>query len=227
MNKTPKALVEAASVIFAQKGFQDANVVDICKKAKANIAAINYHFGGKKKLYLEVLAHTGRMADMTYPLIVDAHHIPEPRQRLAHFILAQFLRGACRGSAGHFSRLLVHEMTNPSFAHNHLLRQRIRPMRDYLDTVLREILPSNIPEAYVWACHLNIVSLFNFPMIIGTVHHFKRVKGRPSPPPPEEMARSATLFAFGGIDAIIRAAEQGDTPPALFPPPAFDEESAV
>lgn len=219
MKGAPESLLAAASAVFAQKGFQDANVAEICRKAGVNIAAISYYFGGKKKLYINVLDHAFAVAEQEFPLCRAAAGAICPRERLAAFILAQFRRTSCDGPAGHFSRILVHEMTNPSFAHEQIIQKNIAPLRDYLDGLLREILPVGIREEYIWVCHFNIVSLFSFPMIMRTVHHPKRKKHMPPPPQAEEMARSATLFAFGGIDAIILAAGKGDAPPAMPPPP--------
>jgi len=50
-------ILEAAGEIFADCGFRGATVRRICERAKVNVAAINYYFGGKEKLYTEVLRH--------------------------------------------------------------------------------------------------------------------------------------------------------------------------
>jgi AcrR family transcriptional regulator len=52
---TRDSIIKAAVHLFAEKGFQGASVRDIVVKARVNQAAINYHFKGKDRLYLEVL----------------------------------------------------------------------------------------------------------------------------------------------------------------------------
>src|SRR5215210_8289649 len=52
---TRQALIAAATDVFAESGFTGGSVRLITQKAKANQAAINYHFGGKEGLYREVL----------------------------------------------------------------------------------------------------------------------------------------------------------------------------
>ncbi|ACS79015.1 TetR/AcrR family transcriptional regulator [Maridesulfovibrio salexigens] len=52
---TKERILEAASRVFCEKGFKATTVRDICAEADANVAAINYHFGDKRKLYLQVL----------------------------------------------------------------------------------------------------------------------------------------------------------------------------
>ena len=47
-------LLEAAAESFAEKGFDGTSVRDITAKASCNVAAVNYHFGGKENLYFAV-----------------------------------------------------------------------------------------------------------------------------------------------------------------------------
>ncbi len=52
---TKERILESASHVFCAKGFKGTTVRDICAEADANVAAINYHFGDKRKLYYQVL----------------------------------------------------------------------------------------------------------------------------------------------------------------------------
>ena len=47
-------LLDAAEQLFSEHGFEGAGVRDIASAAGCNIAAVNYYFGGKDKLYTEV-----------------------------------------------------------------------------------------------------------------------------------------------------------------------------
>ena len=47
-------LLDAAEQLFSEHGFEGASVRDIAAAAGCNIAAVNYYFGGKDKLYTEV-----------------------------------------------------------------------------------------------------------------------------------------------------------------------------
>jgi len=63
---TRDAIIKAAVVLFAEKGFEGTSVRDIVTKARVNQAAINYHFKGKSGLYLEVLKTAfDRLTDRT------------------------------------------------------------------------------------------------------------------------------------------------------------------
>ena len=52
---TKERILDTAEVLFAQKGYQAVGVREITSAAKCNLAAVNYHFGNKENLYLEVL----------------------------------------------------------------------------------------------------------------------------------------------------------------------------
>src|SRR6188508_1502795 len=52
---TRERLLDAAERLFAERGFRNASVRDITRESSCNIAAVNYHFGGKANLYREVM----------------------------------------------------------------------------------------------------------------------------------------------------------------------------
>ena len=62
-------ILEAAGSEFAERGFENATVRQICHKAGANGAAVNYYFGDKQQLYLETvrLASEARIEQIAPP----------------------------------------------------------------------------------------------------------------------------------------------------------------
>ena len=206
MRDTRERLLESACEVFAEKGFHDANVAEICERANANIASINYHFGGKKKLYREVLKYAIDAAEREYPLLFKVSEVPAAEERLARFIRAQFVRGSCDGPAGCFDRMVVHELITPSALHRELFEKLMRPRREYLFSLLRELLPAGVSEAHVWVCVHNVVSLFAFRNFHqANRQHRHRIKAPPLPSP-DKMAHFAVVFALGGIRAIAHEA---------------------
>src|SRR5437588_7481375 len=82
---TQQRLLEAAEEVFAAKGFKAASIREISTKAGANVAAINYYFGDKERLYIETVkyAHRGCTEGAAFP-----HWEPTtpPVQKLRDFI---------------------------------------------------------------------------------------------------------------------------------------------
>src|SRR5260370_32171647 len=84
-DETRRQLLEAAGEVFAEVGFRDATVREICRRAGANIAAVNYHFGGKEKLYTEVVRYSQQNAVEEYPPLLDVSPNAAPEKRLRPF----------------------------------------------------------------------------------------------------------------------------------------------
>ena len=55
MSDTKTSLIDAATTLFAERGYTGASVRDICEAAGASANAITYHFGSKENLYRAVL----------------------------------------------------------------------------------------------------------------------------------------------------------------------------
>lgn len=47
-------LLDAAELLFADRGFADTSIRQLTAKAACNLAAVNYHFGSKDELYCEL-----------------------------------------------------------------------------------------------------------------------------------------------------------------------------
>src|SRR5690606_12967266 len=48
-------ILHAAKRLFATQGFDGTTVRQICEEASANVALVSYYFGGKEKVFEEVL----------------------------------------------------------------------------------------------------------------------------------------------------------------------------
>jgi AcrR family transcriptional regulator len=52
--QTRDRILDEAEILFARKGYHAVSVREITAAANCNLAAVNYHFGNKQNLYLEV-----------------------------------------------------------------------------------------------------------------------------------------------------------------------------
>ena len=53
---TREALLRAGREVFARRGYDGASIREITRRAQANLGAVTYHFGTKRRLYQAVLA---------------------------------------------------------------------------------------------------------------------------------------------------------------------------
>ena len=90
--RTQKNLLMAASDIFAEKGFRDATIAEISKRAGTNGAAVNYHFGDKETLYREAWRQSFRDSIKAHPPDGGVDISAPPEQRLAGQVAALLRR---------------------------------------------------------------------------------------------------------------------------------------
>jgi TetR/AcrR family transcriptional regulator, regulator of cefoperazone and chloramphenicol sensitivity len=142
---TKERLMEVAGRVFAEKGYRDSTVREICQQAGANLAAVNYHFGDKERLYIESVkrAHSRRAEEVPLPQWpADA----PPEQRLRGFIQTLLTRLLCDPDSDWHGQLMMREMLQPSGACTELVREYIRPHFDPLQALVGEMLPPDVDD---------------------------------------------------------------------------------
>jgi TetR/AcrR family transcriptional regulator, regulator of cefoperazone and chloramphenicol sensitivity len=144
VDRTRTKLLEAAGEVFADVGYYDATVRQICARAGANVAAVNYHFRDKLGLYTEVLRQAvGAAQNEAIRKALDDNAEPEEVLRQAIRAMFQKMCGADRPDL-RFG-LMAHELAHPTPALSRVIDEAIRPiysrLREIIGTILR--LPSD------------------------------------------------------------------------------------
>jgi TetR/AcrR family transcriptional regulator len=104
---TRQAILDAASVEFAEHGFAGTSVDLIARHARVNKAMIYYHFGSKVRLYREILH---QMFEAIYARVRDiAANGRPPEEQIAAFIEAIVRTGEERPD---FPRMMAREMAD-------------------------------------------------------------------------------------------------------------------
>lgn len=138
---TRERIVLAAGEMFAERGFDGTTVRDICQSAGANIAAVNYYFGDKQRLYVEAVIQAHRWRMEQFPLPPWPEGTPAEK-RLEDFITT-FIRRVRSGPEGTWhSKLMMREMAHPTAACAELAQSSIRPQFQILLEILRELMPA-------------------------------------------------------------------------------------
>src|SRR5215218_2091287 len=83
---TRQRLVGSAAKLFADRGFENVTVREICKASNANVAAINYHFGDKAGLYHAVVTLAITIMQETNAQSQRAGHGQSPEEQIRGFV---------------------------------------------------------------------------------------------------------------------------------------------
>lgn len=133
-------LLEAAGEVFAERGFHGVQIRDICARAGANIAAVNYHFKGKEGLYREVLKYAHHCAMAVEELQVAIPADASAEQKLGVFVHTFFRSMLSGGRPSWNGKLLAREMIEPSAALDDLVMSEITPKFAMLRSITAELL---------------------------------------------------------------------------------------
>lgn len=138
-DQTRDRLLRAAGEAFVRAGFRRATVREIVRRAGANVAAVNYHFGGKQGLYAEVLRHGVSVGLERYPIDMGLPPNPMPEQRLLAFVRSFLFRVIGPGEHAWSGRLMLWEMVEPTGALDGLFKDVIRPLYAQLESIVRDL----------------------------------------------------------------------------------------
>jgi AcrR family transcriptional regulator len=209
---TRDKILKAAGAVFAERGYHDATVEEICKRAEANIAAVNYHFGSKDALYAQVWRHAFDEAMTAYPpeggLGPDA--LPEHRLRGSiHSILGKTIDP---GRLGHAGQILLRELVSPTEAIEQVKHDALEPMHGRMENLMRELLGPKATREQMRLCGMSVLHqcmAMGIRMFKGRIppeHRFDL----PTAGLIEMLTDHITRFSLAGIKAVrdeIEAAE--------------------
>jgi AcrR family transcriptional regulator len=158
-------LLIAAGELFAEKGFKGATVKDIITRAGVNIAAVNYYFRDKERLYIDAVKAASCGEHVQGAVRAAGGAESPPAERLRGFIRAFVTRLLDPSRPAWHSRLMMREMAQPTVACRELVEEFIRPTAQELEGLLREMLPLDAPR---WKRMLTVAS------IVGQcIHHLQ------------------------------------------------------
>jgi len=204
--ETRRQLLEAAGEVFAESGFRDATVREICRRAGANVAAVNYHFGDKETLYIEVIRYAHGKALAKYPPLLDLSPDAPPEEKLRAFVKSLLLRIFDKGPNSWHGKVMSREMIEPSAALDSLVEERMRPMAAQLREIVAAIVNSPADEERVRLCAFSVVSQCVF------YHHCNPVISRLYPKQPvldkaeiETVADHITRFSLAAMKNLNKA----------------------
>lgn len=202
-NGTRDRLLLEACRQFAQRGYAETRIQDVCRAAGANIAAVNYHFGGKEGLYRAVWDHAlekaiaDEEASALRPLSADAD-----REWLYKYVRACVQSVFDTGMPGVLRRLMTQEVAAPSPISADLLANHIAPRYGELTARLRRMMGEGSTDYQVGCAVFAINALFSCLAMNGTARRALFRTDAPTPAEAEQFTREICAFLMGGVRAL-------------------------
>ncbi len=204
---TQERLLDEAEDLFARKGFYAVSVREITTAAGANLSAVNYHFGSKKNLYLEVfrrrwLPRAQRI--MTALTDLEEQEGVPTLEQVVRTLARSFMMGFADEKERMRHHLLIHrEMAQPTEALEMIVDNATAPAFMHLAKLLEPHVDGNMAPVRAMLCLFSVFSqimLFSFSRNMVT-----RLTGRRYDETfVEDLVEHITSFSLEGFSGICR-----------------------
>jgi AcrR family transcriptional regulator len=203
--ETREKLLAAAGEVFVAKGFRDATVAEICQRADANIASVNYYFGSKQALYQQAWRHCFVASIKAHPQDGGVDPDAPAEARLRGQVQALIERIADENSKDFF--ISQREFVNPTGLLAEVIKAEIVPLREQTLTLMRELLGPQASDRQVMYCEMCLISMCIHPLLIQRLRQRSNADG--APPLIDDLEAfidHVMAFALAGIAAVKGAA---------------------
>jgi AcrR family transcriptional regulator len=205
---TRERLIRAASEVFAKKNYNAATIAEICNLAKANRAAVNYHFRDKETLYREAWRYAFRKSIAVYPADGGVGDDALPEERLRGSIMALLHRITDENDREFL--IVQREMSNPTGLLEEVIDTELVPIHERMREIVRELLGSACSSERALYCVVSIMNQCLHPMLKEPQHADAEKSRRPRLDMPAFIDH-VIEFSLGGIRAIAGAAQKPAT----------------
>ena len=203
---TRERLLAAATQRFADHGFNNVKVRDVCRDARANVAAVNYHFGDKLGLYREVVrAAIDAIREAGDASMAVGRDMPAA-DRLRHYVRTYVPRLASRDSrVAWIHNLMRHEMSEPTPLAPWIAEQAIFPRIQFLSELVAELLGCKLGDRRVAWC----VASIQAQCLIYAPHRFHDIAFKGMPTSASDLEAVADHIAEFSLAGIRKATKRG------------------
>lgn len=205
--ETRDRLLDAACEVFAERGYHHATVAEICRRAGANQAAVNYYFGDKAALYIEAWRRAFERFMKPDPLESD-HALPEERLKdYIHGIMKKFTEQTVQGR---IARLYLMELVHPTGLIHEAWHELIEPRRQKLLGIIRAVMGKETTDETVLFCEMSILNQCRALLTISPEDLEYLLEQPLSPDLVERMADHIVRFSLEGIRAVGKSEGEDD-----------------
>ena len=202
--ETRGRILNAACEIFAEKGYHDATVEEICGHAKTNTAAVNYYFGSKDQLYAHVWRRAFDDANEAYPPEGGLGPDAAPEERLRGTIHSIVGKAVDPGRIGQAGKLLLREMVSPTDVIEQVKHDAIRPLHNRMNRLMRQLLGPAATEEQILLSVMSVVHqclAIGIQLFTGRMPSFVRFD-LPTEQLVETLTDHITRFSLAGLEAL-------------------------
>jgi TetR/AcrR family transcriptional regulator, regulator of cefoperazone and chloramphenicol sensitivity len=196
---TRQQLLDVAGQVFAERGFAETTSKEICARAGANLAAVNYHFGSREQLYEAVLVEAHNHLITLEDMQRVANTPADAREKL-RMLLTGIVRRVVGPGAHWGPTVVIRELLAPTRHAATLVNKAIAPKAMVLVGIVAEIvkLPPTSPG-------LQRGLLFMIAPCLALLVAPRELRQNVFPAlsrDPDSLADDLLTYAFAGLDAL-------------------------
>lgn len=203
--RTKLRLLEAAGELFAEHGFENTSIRAICKRAQANVASVNYHFGGKLQLYQAAISYWIKVASDRFPPQMGIQKNDPPRKQLHAFVRGYLLRLFSAGKPAWHAKLVAREMNHPTGAWQAVVESILRPQMQLMESIVSRVLGEGATRDLIEKGVLVIASQCVFLHVCKSAVEAAYPRQTPGEHNIDEMADAIATVSYHGIRALAKA----------------------
>lgn len=204
-------ILQEAEALFAERGFYAVTVREITQAAHCNLAAVNYHFGNKQNLYMEVFRclwkPRAKRVLARFERVLEAKK-EVTLQGIVQAVAEAFIKGPLSDEERlRHAQLLIREMARPTEAFEMVIGEVIGPFQQKLVELIRPFMAREMGR---------VALLLHIQSIISMVTHFNfarnpvmRITGMKYDDRfTDELVKHVVQFSLSGLNG----AGEGDIP---------------
>jgi len=156
---TRERILDAAELLFAEKGFHAVSVRDITRAAGVDVALVNYHFGGKQLLFESVFMRRAEILNVErlrkLEVVLDRAHPNAPSvESIIDAFTHPLLDRSSRGSAGWKAWFaIIAQVNNSKDLGGVIMTRYFDPVVQAFIRALQQAMPNCDKRDIYWSYH--------------------------------------------------------------------------